>query len=146
MAVTIQRKWIPTGYVMFRHRERGSRCAQRALRLPLADACRETNKLIAAGMAHASRAIDDRKISDLERGDIKQIGRTVWAGCPACGAVMYGVEQFGRTGALEMVCDGRCMAATGEQCECQCEGMNHGGKWTPGLSRSANPALRGKSR
>lgn len=26
------------------------------------------------------------------------------------------------------VCDGRCMAATGNVCECQCGGKNHGGR------------------
>ncbi len=28
----------------------------------------------------------------------------------------------------EKLCDGRCMGATGNSCDCSCGGMNHGGK------------------
>ncbi len=30
---------------------------------------------------------------------------------------------------LDKSCDGRCMNATGPNCECSCAGQNHGGAW-----------------
>lgn len=27
----------------------------------------------------------------------------------------------------EVICNGKCMSATGDNCECSCGGMNHGG-------------------
>lgn len=31
---------------------------------------------------------------------------------------------------LDKSCDGRCMNATGPNCECSCAGTNHGGSWS----------------
>lgn len=52
----------------------------------------------------------------------------VWFGnCPSCDKPvrMLGKLVRGKFKA-DKKCDGRCMAATGPNCECQCGGANHG--------------------
>jgi hypothetical protein len=47
--------------------------------------------------------------------------------CPAIKKTNYIFlkQVLGRV-VMDKLCDGRCMAATGNQCECSCGGKNHG--------------------
>ena len=49
-------------------------------------------------------------------------------GCDRVLTVRNCKPQYGSY-STETICDGRCMGATGQNCDCQCGGMNHGGKW-----------------
>ena len=45
--------------------------------------------------------------------------------CPGCGKSKIAQPVLGKFRA-DKKCDGRCLAATGHQCECACGGKNHG--------------------
>jgi hypothetical protein len=47
--------------------------------------------------------------------------------CPDCDSYKVTVNVVKGTVVESKVCDGRCMAATGPNCECSCGGENHGG-------------------
>ena len=42
----------------------------------------------------------------------------------------------------EKGCDGRCMSATGHNCECSCGGKNHGAGWVPKMGAPLKSILR----
>jgi hypothetical protein len=45
--------------------------------------------------------------------------------CRGCGALRVAKKVYGKFVA-DKGCDGRCMSATGHNCECSCGGINHG--------------------
>lgn len=50
---------------------------------------------------------------------------TILVTCRGCGAWKIARKVLGKV-RNDIKCDGRCMSATGHNCECQCGGKNHG--------------------
>lgn len=48
--------------------------------------------------------------------------------CPSCHKMMAFAHLKGRISEVH-ICDARCMASRGPNCECSCGGANHGKSW-----------------
>ena len=61
-------------------------------------------------------------------GHSDKVARIPEESCQSCGKEMIKKEIKGYTN-TEIACSPKCEGATGHVCECECGGLNHGGKW-----------------